>query len=78
MMWYGGPWIWNGFAGGIMMIFGVAVFVIGIIFIFRWLSFRFHTGRYFSDEALQSLKVRYARGEITRDEYEKIKKELGL
>jgi putative membrane protein len=86
MMWFGGPWIWGrpGFGGGIMMLFGIIVFIVGIVFIFRWLTFmprhinEFHKSSIENSEALEILKIRFARGEITSEEYERMKKELGF
>ncbi len=91
MMWYGGPWAWNGGwfgLGGIGMmvigLFGFVLFVVGMIYIFRWFSYAFshderpYKGHIGGGEALEILKKRYANGEINREEYEKMKKDLGF
>ncbi len=91
MMWYGGPWGWSGGwfgLGGIgMMIIGFLGFVllvVGIVYILRWIfyvpgygerRYRKYVG---SEESLEILKKRYANGEINREEYEKMKKDLGF
>ena len=85
-MWYGGPWglNWFGWGGGIMMILGFILFVIVVFFVFKWLSYTPWHGetRYekhtSNDESLSILKRRYANGEINKEEYEKIKKDLGF
>ncbi len=91
MMWYGGPWGWNGGwfgLGGVgMMIIGLlgfVLFVIGIIYVLRWAfnvprygdhGFRKYVG---DEESLEILKRRYANGEISKEEYERMKKDLGF
>ncbi len=91
MMWYGGPWGWNGGwlgLGGVgMMIIGLlgfVLFVIGIIYVLRWAlnvprygerGFRKYVGE---EESLEILKRRYANGEISKEEYERMKKDLGF
>jgi len=50
---------------------GTFLAVLAALFIFRWLT----DARPTSD-ALNALKQRYAKGEITREEFERIKKEL--
>jgi putative membrane protein len=66
MSWgYGGAFMW--------LIFLVLIGVV-IYFVVRGEKWMKHSG---SDEsALDILKKRYAKGEITKQEYEKIKKEL--
>ncbi|MHB0975739.1 MAG: SHOCT domain-containing protein [Candidatus Aquicultorales bacterium] len=72
--WYGGGWIW------VMMLFMLAFWILviaAIIFLFRWLALsgagKPHVTR---DAALEVLKERYARGEISKEEFERMKKEL--
>lgn len=62
--------------GRIMMGFLWVVLIAGIVYLF-WRSaggYR-HTVR---EDPLEILKKRYARGEISREEYERIKKDLEL
>ena len=71
---YGATWLWD----IIMIAFWIAV-VVGIIFLIRWLIVSTRTGSHtpaHGDSALEVLKVRYARGEINKAEFEQIKKDL--
>ncbi len=53
------------------------VFVIFlIIYLFRWLRKQFHKGGMFHHEPIDILRERYAKGEITKEEFERIKKDL--
>ena len=77
MMW---GWPMMGF-GGIGMIFGFIFFVlivIGVILLIVWLIRR--TGYNITDKtntrSLEILKERYAKGELTKEQYENMKKEL--
>jgi len=79
------PWVWTwsyhmGFFSMIMMaIFWIAV-IIGIIFLIRWLvASTGHRNREIRSEvsALEILKIRYAKGEINKEEFEQKKKDLG-
>ena len=91
MMWFGGPWAWNiGWfeLGGIgMMIIGLVgfiLFAIGIVYVLKWIFTvpryeRRYGGRYGSEEeAFEVLKMRYAKGEISKEEYERMKREIGF
>jgi putative membrane protein len=77
MMW---GWPMMGF-GGFGMIFGFIFFVaivIGVIFLIVWLVKR--SGYSVTDKtgarSLEILKERYAKGELTKEQYENMKKEL--
>ncbi|MHB8280179.1 MAG: SHOCT domain-containing protein [Candidatus Humimicrobiaceae bacterium] len=77
MMW---GWPMMGF-GGFGMIFGFIFFVlivIGVILLIVWLVRR--TGYNITDKtstrSLEILKERYAKGELTKEQYENMKKEL--
>jgi len=77
MMW---GWPMMGF-GGFGMIFGFIFFVaivIGVILLIVWLVRR--TGYSITDKtntkSLEILKERYAKGELTKEQYENMKKEL--
>ncbi|MHB1348077.1 MAG: SHOCT domain-containing protein [Candidatus Humimicrobiaceae bacterium] len=77
MMW---GWPMMGF-GGIGMIFGFIFFVavvIGIILLIVWLVRRpgYSATDKTSTHSLELLKERYAKGELTKEEYENMKKEL--
>ncbi len=79
------PWMWSwsyhmGFFSMIMMaVFWIAV-IIAVIFLIRWLtatiSHKSHGVRS-EDSAIEILKIRYAKGEINREEFEQKKKDLG-
>lgn len=78
MMWM---WPWGFGLGMGLMVFLMILFwasiIVGAYFLFSSL-FRprrpYRSGR---DEALEIARQRYARGEITREEFEEIKKNLG-
>jgi putative membrane protein len=77
MMW---GWPMMGF-GGFGMIFGFIFFVaivIGVILLIVWLVRR--PGYNITDKtgthSLEILKERYAKGELTKEQYENMKKEL--
>ena len=78
------PWMWSwGYHMGwfsifMMGLFWIAVIVV-ILFLIRWLarssSHRNREAR--SDSALEILRMRYAKGEINKEEFEQKKKDLG-
>ncbi len=80
-----GPWMWGwgfhmGFFSLIMMAIFWIVVIIGIIFLIRWLAASTsHRNRETRAEnsALEILKIRYAKGEINKEEFEQKKKDLG-
>ncbi|MHB1254345.1 MAG: SHOCT domain-containing protein [Candidatus Humimicrobiaceae bacterium] len=85
MMW-GWPNMMGGFFGGglgwIGMIFGFIFFilvVIGIIFLIVWLVKRSNypgVENRTESKSLEVLKERYAKGEITKDQFDNMKKDL--
>ena len=79
MMW---GWPMMGF-GGFGMIFGFIFFVailIGIIFLIIWLVKRsgLSTTNSTSTKHIEVLKERYAKGDLTKEQYESMKKDLIL
>ena len=79
-------WPMMGFGGGglgilgtiLSFIFFIAI-IIGIIFLIVWLVRRAsYSGESMpkTNEAIEILKERYARGEITKKEFEDVKKEI--
>ncbi|MCL4385198.1 MAG: SHOCT domain-containing protein [Cyanobacteria bacterium] len=81
MMW-NWPNMMGGFYSGIGMIlnfiFSIAIIVV-IIILIVWLVRR--AGHYHGEsqgKALDILKERYAKGEITKEQYEEMKKNLGM
>ena len=85
MMW-GYPNMMGGFYGGglgwIGMVFGFIFFilvVIGIIFLIVWLVKRSNypgVENRAESKALEVLKERYAKGEITKDQFDNMKKDI--
>ena len=79
-----GPWMMGGFgfpfSGGIgVLIFGVFI-IVGIALLVAWFAGRagqssVSTTR--GESPLDILKVRYAKGEITREQYEEMRRDLG-
>lgn len=65
--WMGGGWV--------MMIFWWAVVIVGIFLIVNYLS-RNKTQPHPGDSALDVLKKRYVNGEISEEQYKKMKKEI--
>ena len=70
-----------------MMIIGILGFLFvlwGIVMIMRWFTggesyhnyHRYYYRRNDNDDAISVLKVRYARGEITKEEYERMLRNL--
>lgn len=72
--WFGGPW----FGGGIfMMIIFWALVIAGGVALFRVLVRGNRNGGTLpTNSALEILKQRYAKGEISREEFERMKQEL--
>jgi putative membrane protein len=72
MHWMNGHWGWGWGMGMILFWFLV---VVVIIFLVRWIiNQRPEPPR--SDSALDILKKRYAKGEIAREDFERMKKDL--
>ena len=80
------PWMWH---GGGMWIFPMFMFVVMIIFFFVffgrgrggcrppwWGPGGYHREDGETDSALEILKKRYAKGEITKEEFEQMKKDI--
>jgi putative membrane protein len=80
--WQGGmhPMVFMWGAGGIVMMFMMLVFwglvIAGLVLGVRWLAGQGRGAP--RDEALEILRQRYARGEITKEEFETRKRDLGL
>lgn len=68
---YGGYDMW----GFIVMVFMMALVAVGIVLVVRYLSQGNGTPRP-SQSALDVLKMRYAKGELSKDEFEKMKKDI--
>jgi putative membrane protein len=72
-----GMWGWRmmGFMGPFMMIIFWIVTVVVIVLIVRWI--KNSTGHVQGESALDILKKRYAKGEISKEEFENMKKDVG-
>ncbi len=83
MMWGWGPGGYGGYGGGLMWIgpilgvlFVIAI-ILAIIFFVRFLVRQDRRGGGREESALEILKRRYAKGDITKQEYEEKRKDLG-
>jgi putative membrane protein len=70
MGYYGNMFGWG---GGFMLVFWVAIILL-IVWIIKELAGK--NGKGPSDSALESLRQRYAKGEINKQEFEEKKKDL--
>ena len=76
MMWgyAGGPWSW---LGPLMMLVFWVLVIGGIVLVLRaWWQPPTRPGQS-SDTALEILRERYARGEISREQFEEMRRDLG-
>jgi putative membrane protein len=69
---YGGPLIWIGHALGILVFIAI---IVGIVFLVRYLV-RQSRRAGSEDSALEILKRRYAKGEISKEEYAEKRRDL--
>ncbi len=80
-----GPWVWGWeFSMGWLFLLIVAAFwvavILAIIFLIRWLvlsAVRKSPRPQAGDSAFEILRMRYAKGEINKEEFEEKKKDLG-
>jgi putative membrane protein len=74
-----GGWGYGGWFGGIFMIIFWILILVGMVFFIKWMiqsTSRGHTGNTGGGRALEILKERYARGEISKTEFETMKQDL--
>ncbi len=80
MMWWGNGfnWGWMTFGGLMMLLFWAAVIVLVILAIRAFSGTRPQAGPSVGtpQPELDNLRERYARGEITKDEYESMRRDL--
>lgn len=79
MMWWGDGWnaaAWGGFA--LMHVLWWALVIVGIISVIRWAMERSarDRGRFGEDRALEILRERFARGEISKEEFDERRRVL--
>jgi putative membrane protein len=65
---------WSG-GGWLMMIFLWVLIIVGIVIVTKWFANQTSHSTH-EDTAMEILKKRYARGEISKEEYEQMKKDL--
>ncbi len=65
-----------GWFGWFFMVIFWLVVIAGIVLLVRWLTVSGKNSAQSSGTAIDILKKRYAKGEITKEEYEKIKKDI--
>jgi putative membrane protein len=71
---YGG-WGWMMGFGGMMMLAVWILIIIGIVYLVKFIARSSNTFQQ-SETALDILKKRYANGEITKDQFEQMKKDI--
>jgi putative membrane protein len=72
---YGFSGGWFGWLGPILMLLFWAAVIVGIVFLVRWLIARSSSSGK-EETALDILRKRYARGEISGEEYRNMKEDL--
>ena len=77
MMPGGMMWGWGyGFFGWLMMLLFWALIIAGAVLVIRWLVDQTRSPALGSETALDVLKRRYAKGEITKEQFEAMKRDL--
>ena len=65
-----------GFVGWIFMLLFWGLIVVGVVLVVRWLWDQGRPGMGGADSSLEILKRRYARGEISKEEFDRMKQDL--
>ena len=73
MDWNGGGWLWM----ALMMIFAAVVIVVVVFLLVRPFYENRASSNQLTESPLDIAKRRYAAGEITSEEFERIKRDLG-
>ncbi len=72
---YGFAGDWLGWLGPVLMIVFWVLVIVALVFLIRWLFLRSDPPNQ-QNSALDILKVRYARGETSKEEFEQMKQDL--
>ena len=79
MMWpygYSGTWGWMALGWIMMVVFWVLV-IAGVVALVRWASSRIILDRHdYPDTSLEILRRRYAAGELTKEQFESMKRDV--
>jgi len=77
MMWWSGQFGWpiTALMMFSMVLFWVAI-ILGVIWLVRWIMEQSNRGRSGDGDPLEIIRRRYARGEINREEYERLREDL--
>ncbi len=75
---YGGFGMGMGIVGGLFMLLFWGLIIVGLVLLVRWLwdQGRHGSGPGAGEAPLDILKRRYARGEITKEDYDRMKQDL--
>jgi putative membrane protein len=67
---------WAGVIGPIFMVVLWALIIVGIVFFIRYMVRMGRISRAHAEDPMEILKLRYARGEINKEEFEQKKSDL--
>ncbi len=78
MMGWGGWGYGMGIFGGLMMLLFWGLIIVGLVLVVRWLwdQGRHGSGPVAAEAPLDILKRRYARGEISKEEFDRMKQDV--
>ena len=65
-----------GFLGGLFMLIIWVLVIVGLVYLIKWLAHSAKQSERPGETALDLLKKRYAKGEISKEEFEEKKKDL--